>query len=623
MFSHGFLKVASVSPNIKAGDPFYNVKQIISSLEEVSPKASFACFPELTVTGYSIGDLVFQSYLYDASIEAIKYLLKNNPFKGVIILGSIYKYNDIMYNCSFVIQKNKILGIVPKVFLPHSKEFSEARWFNSGSTIINDIDYCNFLGDKVPFGKIIFTEKTENIKFGVEICADLWAPISPHEDLYANGAMIIFNSSASNDYVGKEELRRLLTKSASYKWNGAYVYSSTSASESTSEVVFSGHKIIASNGEIINESSSFSSNDEIIYGDIDISYLHYERVNNSWFKQAQDLLRDSSFKEVYYKLDEALDFEFEQKIDLHPFVPKTNDGFKRIIDIQAASLYKRLDYIKTNKVVIGISGGLDSTLALLSTCYAFDKYQLNRKNIIGVTMPTSNTSQQTLRIAHELMKKLNITSRTINIDQDVIRALDNIEHNRETKDTTYENVQARYRTYLLMNIANLNQAIVIGTADMSEIALGWSTFNGDHMAMYGLNSGLTKTVVRKTVKYYKDIYPEISDLLEEVLSLVISPELTSENQKTEDIIGKYTINDFILFRFLHNGDSPERIRYLLIKFFTLSEEEADKYVNNFYKRFFSQQFKRLTMPEGVKVLNISLSPRTEVKLNGDIYFLDK
>lgn len=623
MYSHGFLKVASVSPNIRAGDPFYNVKKIIKSLDKVSPKASFACFPELTITGYSIGDLVFQSYLYEASIEAIEYLLKNNPFKGVIILGSIYKYNDIMYNCSFVIQKNKILGIVPKIFLPHSKEFSEARWFNSGASIINEVDYCTFLGEEIPFGKIIFTDKTERIKFGVEVCADLWAPISPHEDLYANGAMIVFNNSASNEYVGKEELRRLLTKSASYKWNGAYVYSSTSASESTSEVVFSGHKIIAANGEIINESSSFSSDDEVIYGDIDIEYLRFERANNSWLKQAQDMLRDPSFKEVYYRLDEANDFDFEKKMDLYPFIPKTSDGFRRIIDIQAASLFKRLDYIKTNKVVLGISGGLDSTLALLSVCYTFDKYEIDRKNIIGVTMPTSNTSAKTLEIAHELMKKLNITQRTINIDQDVMQALDNIGHDRAAKDITYENVQARYRTYLLMSIANQSQAIVIGTSDMSEIALGWSTFNGDHMAMYGLNSGLTKTVVRKTVEYYKDIYPETSEILNEVLEMPISPELASKDQKTEDIIGKYTINDFILFRFLHNGDSPERIKYLLIKFFYLSSEEASKYVSNFYKRFFSQQFKRLTMPEGVKVLNISLSPRTEVKLNGDIYFIEK
>lgn len=620
MYSHGFLKVASISPNIRVGDPMYNAKQIIKTLEKIDSKASFACFPELTISGYSIGDLVFQSYLYDACNEAMSYLLKNNPYKGVIILGSMYKYNDIMYNCSFVIQQNKVLGIVPKIFLPHSKEFSEARWFNSGASIIEDVDYCEFLGKEVPFGKIIFTDEESKVKFGVEVCADLWSPISPHESLYANGAILVFNSSASNEYVGKEDLRRLLTKSASYKWNGAYIYSSTSASESTSEVVFSGHKIIVSNGKIITESSSFSSDDEIIYGDIDISYLHYERSNNSWFKNAQDMLRDSSFKEVYYRLDESKDFIFEEKIDILPFVPKDSSGFQRIIDMQAASLKKRLDYIGIDKVVIGVSGGLDSTLALLSLCYCFDKYGLSRQNIIGVTIPTTNTSANTLSLAKKLMDNLGVSSREINIDNEIQRALDHIGHDKITKDITYENVQARYRTYLLMNIANLNKAIVIGTADMSEIALGWSTFNGDHMAMYGVNSGLTKTVVRKTVEYYKNIFSNIEDLIDEVLALPISPELTSENQKTEELLGKYTINDFILYRFLNNGDSPKRITYLLIKFFALSEEEASKYVTNFYKRFFSQQFKRLTIPEGVKILNLSLSPRTEVKLNGDIYF---
>ncbi|HPT89563.1 MAG TPA: NAD(+) synthase [Bacilli bacterium] len=622
MYSQGFVKVASVSPTVRVGDPFFNVKQIIKTLEQINNKASFACFPELAVSGYSVGDLIYQTYLYDLSCQAIAYFLKNNPYEGVIILGGLFRYNDVMYNCSFVIQKDKILGIVPKVYLPHSNEFYETRWFNSGMEIMEQVHKVTFLGKEVPFGKIIFVDQNHEVKFGVEICADLWAPISPHDKLYANGALLIFNSSASNDYVGKEKARRLIIQSASYKWNGAYIYSSTSKTESTSEVVFSGHKIISQNGEIINESDSFNSSDEIIYGDIDISYLKFARVNNSWYKIVQDQLRDTAYQEVEYQILKTKDYVFEKYFELLPFVPKEKEAFQKIINIQAASIKKRLDYIGIKKVVLGVSGGLDSTLALLSLCYAFDKYGFDRKGIIAVTLPTENTSQNTLTLARKLMQGLKVTAKEININDNIDPILLQIGHSKTEKDITYENVQARYRTMILMNLANLNQAIVIGTTDMSELALGWMTFNADHMAMYNINVGLTKTVVRKTVEYYKEIYPEVSDILDEVINLPISPEL-AKDQKTEDIIGKYEINDFILYRFLKNGDSPSRITYLLTKGFNLTEQEAHKYVKNFYKRFYSQQYKRLSSPEGVKILDLSLSPRTEVRLNGDIYFSEE
>ena len=331
------MKVASASPTVRVGDPFFNAKEIIKTLAKIEDKASFVVFPELAISGYSVGDLIFQDYLYEASIKALSYLLKNNPYNGIIIIGSMYKHNNVMYNCSYVIQKNQILGIVPKTYLPHSHEHYEARWFNSGLRLMEEVDFVHILGQDIPFGKIIFSDLDSEVKFGVEVCADLWSPISPHENLYANGALLVFNNSASSDYVGKAESRRLITKAASYKWNGAYIYSSTSKTESTSDVVFSGHKIIAVNGEIVSEADSLSSDEEIIYGDIDISYLNFARVNNSWYKIVQDQLRDPSFKVVKYSLIKTKGFIFEKEMKI-TICSEGKEWFSKIIDIQAASI---------------------------------------------------------------------------------------------------------------------------------------------------------------------------------------------------------------------------------------------------------------------------------------------
>lgn len=616
MYSHGFIKVAAASPKVKVGDAFANVKEIIKQLKDIEmKKVSIVVFPELCICGYSVGDLVYQNYLYRDNLEALQFLLDNNPFKGVTIIGTFLIVDDKIYNCAIVIQGKKILGVIPKWFLPHTYEFYESRWYMSGYDVVDQ--EIKVLGQTVPFGQMVFTNEDNLVQFGVEICQDMWSPQAPHEIIYANGALMVFNVSASPESLGKGDIRSAIAKSISYRNNGAYIYCSNNTSESTSEVIFSNHKLIYENGKKIQDINVINFESDIIYGDIDISKLHYMRKSSSWVKNLHGKVEE--LPKVNFELTESKDYDFEGKIELLPFVPKEKDDLHKIIEMQAASVYKRLEYIGTKKTVIGVSGGLDSTLAVLSLCYMCDKYHIDRDNIIALTLPTSNTSSLTLQNAKLLMEKLGLKYKEINIQEDVNRQLNSIGHKQDVKDTTYENVQARFRTYTLMNTANLNQAIVIGTSDMSEVALGWSTFNGDQMAMYGINSGVTKTVVKEVVNYFKQVYPEVSEVLESILKTPISPELTGNDQVTEDIIGKYEINDFILYHFLVNGDSEERIIYLLNKFMSLSLDESKKYVDNFYKRFYQQQFKRLTMPEGVKILKIGLSPRTELRLNGDVY----
>lgn len=620
MYSKGFIKVSAASPILHTGDCMFNIERIIENLKEIeAKKVDIVVFPEMCVCGYSVADLVFQDYLYDDTIKAIDYLLKNNPYNGVVIIGSFFKIRDSILNCACVIQKDKILGIVPKSYLPHTNEFYETRWFVSGLEF-KDVKEIDVNGKMIPFGKLIFSNDDKLVQFGVEICEDMWAPMPPHEELYANGAIIVFNASASPEVIGKADKRKIMVESASYRCNGGYVYTSNNPIESSSEVLFSSHKLIYENGDLVNESHNIDFNKEnIIYGDFDVLKLHHARKTNAWVKNIMDQKLDYDYQVIPYELRKEKDFEFEKELNKLPFLPKEEADYKHIIDVQATSVMKRLDYIGIKKTVIGVSGGLDSTLALLSLCHMCDMYNIDRKNIIAMTLPSGNNSDLTYNNALKLMKGLNLEVKEINIKDATYDSLKTIGHDTKTKDVTYENVQARYRTFTLMNTANLVGGIVIGTSDMSEVALGWSTFNGDQMAMYGINAGLPKTVVKETVRYYKKIYPNIADVLDSIIDTPISPELNGSKQLTEDIIGKYEVNDFILYHFLVNGDSDERIVYFLKKFFKMKDSVALDYVNNFYKRFYHQQYKRLTMPEGVKILNLSLSPRTETRLSGDIY----
>ena len=615
MYAYGFIKVAAVSPKIKAGDAKSNVEEILNLLKELKEKnPAIIVFPELSICGYSVADLHFQEYLYRDNLSALDYLLKNNPFSGIIIIGTYFISNDRIYNCSAVIQKNQILGIIPKMYLPHTQEFSESRWFVPGTDVTDET--INIFGTDIPFGSLVFTNDDGLVQFGVEICEDYWEPFAPNDVLYANGALMVFNTSASPEVVSKGEKRSMLAKVASYKNRGAYIYTSCNSSDSTSEVVFSNHKIIYEAGEMIEDVNNINLESDYIIGDIDLSKLHFMRRSSSWIKNTVN--RFEKLRKVRFEIEEDDKFIFTRKMDLQPFVPHNNQDLQKIIDIQALSVRKRLDYIGITKTILGVSGGLDSSLALLSLCHMCDKFKMDRKNIIAVLLPSSNTSDKTYQNAKALVKTLGVTEIEINIENDVNEQMRLIGHSRK-KDTTYENIQARFRTYTLMNLANLHGGIVIGTSDMSEVALGWSTFNGDQMAMYGINAGIPKTVVKVVVSYYKNIYPNIAEILDDILNTPISPELSGSSQETETIIGKYEINDFILYHFLVNGDTEARIEYLLIDSFALTQTEAHKYVTNFYNRFYKQQYKRLTMPESAKILKLSLSPRTEVKINGDIY----
>ncbi|HHX78841.1 MAG TPA: NAD(+) synthase [Acholeplasmataceae bacterium] len=615
MFKNGFIKVAAASPKLRLADPSFNTKEILNILQNLQDEPEIIIFPELAITGYSCGDLFFQDYLYKENLNSISDLLNSNPFKGIVIFGSYLYLDDLIYNCCFVVEGNKILGIIPKTYLPHSHEFNEMRWFTSFDD--ENVKNIEFLNQQVPFGRMLFTDYKNDFSFSCEVCGDVWAPKSISQDLFLNNALIVFNSSASPAVIGKTERRKLLLNNLTYKFTGAYVYASTDASESSSEVLFGAELIISENGEILNLDGDLSLKSKVIFADIDLDKLKYIRRSSSYYKQGVKYNKKDYYK-VNVEFKESKDYNFNTKLEKLPFVPKNTKDLHNIIEIQACSVYKRLNYIGIDKVVLGVSGGLDSTVALLSLCYMCDKFSIDRKNIIGVTLPTINSKNSTYQNALSLMKKLNITIKDLNIDKEFKSQLKLIGHTGK-EDVTYENAQARYRTLTLMNIANMEKGIVIGTGDMSEVALGWSTFNGDHMAMYGINSGLPKTVIKVLCIYYKGIYSEISKNIDYIFNEPISPELKSSKQFTEEIIGSYEINDFILYHFLVNGSQGQKLSYLIQNAFNITEKEAKNYVNNFNDRFFKSQYKRLTMPEGVKILEVSLSPRNEIKLNGDTY----
>lgn len=613
MYKNKFLKVACISPVLEVGNPMYNVKEMLSLLSDC--KASVACFPELGLTGYTANDLFFQTQILEETKEAVLYFLTNNPFKGLVFIGCPIDVNGALYNCALAIKENKILGIVPKSFLPNTDEFYEKRWFKSA--LDNKITSIDYLG-LVPFGNIIFD--FQDIKIGVEICEDMWAPISPGNLLAINGANVIVNLSASNEYLGKSLTRRNAVLDHSRRNSGAYIYVSAGVNESTSETVFSGHNIIASLGELIKETENFSQTSEIIYGDIDISKINFKRRKNS---SLRDILNtnDYHFQVVKGHLEETNEFIFEKPIDNTPFVPKKDiqEQFMKIASLQEYGLYKRLKHINTKKIVIGISGGLDSTLAILIAYQAFMKCGFDPKGIIAVTMPGLGTSERTKRNALALMEGLGVTILDININDAVYDHFKLIGHDPNVKDLTYENTQARMRTMILMDLATKHQGFVLGTGDLSELALGWCTYNGDQMSMYGINAGIPKTMVRFMIENYaKFKYPELYDCLMDIVHTPISPELAGSDQKTEDAIGKYEINDYILYRFLSCGDSEERIVYLVKEAFGFDLEMANNYVRNFFRRFYSQQFKRQALPDGPKILDISLAPRSDFRMPSDV-----
>lgn len=614
MLKNGFIKVACVTPNLEVGNPKFNVREIVKLTN--SAKSSITVFPELCLSGYTCGDFFYQGSLLKDVYEAIEYFRVNNKNKGIVVLGAPLICEGSLINTAIVFQKDSILGVVPKITLPNNHEFYEKRWFKSGKNISGNQIFIN--GINYPLGQILFHDNIHNIHFGIEICEDMWASITPSNKLALCGSNMTLNLSASNEILGKEKIRRNTVIENSRRNCGAYIYASSGVNESTSDTVYSGHNIIACCGNLIKETENFSTSSEIVYADIDINKIEFLRRNET---DMHDENPSFKYQEVEFNLVESDSYKFEETIDNTPFVPKENplEAFTKISNIQEMALYKRLKHTGAKSLVIGVSGGLDSTLALLVAVEAFKHLNLDLKDIIAVTMPGMGTSSRTKNNALQMMEKLGLTILEKPIKDALIQHFKDIEHDIDKKDVTYENAQARIRTLILMDLANMYNGLVLGTGDMSELALGWCTYNGDQMSMYGINAGLPKTLVRFMIKYYAlTKFKNIADTLEDIIDTPISPELLGSDQKTEDSIGKYEINDYILYRYLNCGDTEERLVYLLQEAFNMSRADADKYVKNFFFRFFTQQFKRQATPDGPKILNVSLAPRGDYRMPSDI-----
>ncbi len=627
---YGFIRVTSASPALKVADLEFNTNEIINLIKKsIINKSQFILFPELSITGYTVGDLFFQDLLIENVIKSIKKIKNFSKDKDIIIIiGAPLKVDGKLYNCAITIQNDRILGIVPKSFLCNSREYYEERWFSSEfDRQTNDI---KLFGEDIPFGTDLIFESNSNFKvsFGIEICEDLWTIKPPSFDLSISGAEIIFNLSASNEYLTKNEYRTNLVKMQSARCLGAYVLSSCGPNESTTDTVFSGHCLIAETGKILSETEKLQFEPQFTTADIDINHIQIERTLNNSYGGSKT---DKTFRIIDFNLTELNDKILLRTIKQHPFIPITvseQDKISQdIVNLQSTALIKRLKHTNIKNAIIGISGGLDSTLALLSTVEAFKKISYPLKNIIAVSMPGPASSNTTQNNAQKLARALKLTLKIINIEEAVEQHLKNINH--KSKDLVYENTQARERTQILMDLANKYNAIVIGTGDLSEIALGWNTYNGDHMSMYNINSGVPKTLVKLIVKWFaENIYTgNIKKIIEQIYNTPISPELLSNSknkisQKTEEIIGPYILHDFYLYYFVRMNFKPSKILFLANIAFQNDFKNSDlkKYLEIFLTRFFKSQFKRSCMPDGVKIGTVSLSPRADWRMPSDAEF---
>ena len=615
MFKKGFLKVSAATPKIVVGDIQHNKNEILELLEKTT--SSMIVFPELTLTGYTASDLFYQDAFIEEAKKTLHEIMEETSFSGVYILGVPLDLNGILYNCAVIIQKKKILGIVPKHYLPNYHEFYEKRWFHSGyQTTMKSI---RLFGEQIPFGYLIFEDAEHAIRFGVEICQDLWATYSPSDDMSLAGANLFFNLSASTERVGKQHIRKTLVLDHSRKQMAAYVYTSTGHFESSSEVVYSGHKLIATMGGLVTESMPYLHESSILTADVDIQAINYQKRQDSTYRDMHMHIQNQ-YQIIPFKVEETHDFIFEKKLNQKPFIadPTSTDDLELANQLQVLGLMKRIESLPedSRKIVIGISGGLDSALALLVSHQAMKNLGYGPENIIAVTMPSHVTSKQSKTAAMKLMQGLSVTVLEIPINKSVDLHLKSISHNE--KDVTYENAQARIRTLVLMDLANKYGGFVLGTGDLSEIALGWMTYNGDQMSMYAVNSGLPKTWVQTLIEYHANHqYNMLKDILLKILKAPITPELL-EDQDTEKSIGRYDVNDFILYYHLDQGSDEKKIEWLIQEAFEFDATEAKHYVNRFFKRFYSQQFKRQTLPEGPKILNVSLSPRGQYRMPSDV-----
>lgn len=633
---HGFIKVCAATPEIRVADVKYNSSRIISAIKESAANGSrLTVFPELCLCGYTCGDLFNQSVLLNACETAIDEIAKSTKgLKTLVFVGAPFSNGGKLYNCAFVINNGLILGIVPKTYLPNYGEFYEKRYFCPAPDKLEYIEYKgNGENYTIGFGtqQIFKADNCRNFSVACEICEDLWAPLSPSVNHVGAGADIIVNLSCSDETVGKADYRRNLIKTQSAKLVCGYIYCDAGDGESTTDMVFSGHNLICENGSILSESKLFENG--LLYGEIDTELLFNERkrISSGYFRN-NDLHCDICKNDYNIAKFETEDkpFDITRNYSKTPFVPE--DGIKLkertelILTIQQKGLEKRLKHVGCKSVVLGVSGGLDSALALLVACRTFASVGWDKKNIIAVSMPAFGTTEKTKSNALKLIAALGATSRVIPVGDTVLKHFKDIGHDADNKNVTYENTQARMRTMVLMDIANDENGIVLGTGDLSELALGWATYSGDHMSMYGVNASVPKTLVKHLIAYEAEkLGGETNKILTDILNTEISPELLPPDkngniaQKTEDIVGPYVLHDFFIYYSLRYGFSPSKINFLAVKSFKgiYDEETIDKWLKSFYKRFFKHQFKRSCAPDGVKVGSVSLSPRADLRLPSD------
>lgn len=636
---YGFVKTACASPRLKVADCNFNSEQIICAAKDAAKNgASVIVFPELSITGYTCGDLFFQKTLQNASEVQLKRIISETAkLDSVIFVGLPVPRAEGIYNCAAAIKGGELLALFAKSYLPNYGEFYERRHFTPFQQNMNTqfIDFAGF--EEVPFGTdiLIQDEKDSAITIGCELCEDLWVPVPPSSRHILAGATIIANLSGGNEIIGKADYRRSLVKSHSARSLCAYLYANAGLDESTQDMVFAGHNLISENGTLLAESSLFSS--ETIYADIDVERLCQERRRTTSFGfSANNNTFNSNYVIVQIKMNvEKAAGEFSRYVDPHPFVPSDKDKRTQrcleVITLQAQGLAKRLHHINCQSAVIGLSGGLDSTLALLITCRAFDLCGIERSKVTAITMPCFGTTDRTYNNACSLAKECGTTLKEVPIADAVRQHFADLGHDESLHDVTYENCQARERTQVLMDYANKTNGIVIGTGDLSELALGWCTYNGDHMSMYGVNSSIPKTLVRYLVQWFAEASEDaknekFASVLKDILDTPVSPELLPPkdgviSQVTEDLVGPYELHDFYLYYLLRFGFSPAKI-YFLAQNANLpyGKDVILKWLKTFYRRFFTQQFKRSCMPDGAKVGTINLSPRGDWRMPSDAVY---
>ena len=627
--NYGFVKVAAAVPLVQVADCFYNIEKIEGLMRQASEKGvQIIAFPELSVTGYTCLDLFAQQTLLDGAEEALLQLVSNTADLDILtIVGVPLRTENRLINAAVVFQKGAIRGVVPKTYLPNYKEFQEQRWFTSATELREST--ISIGEEEYPMGSHLLF-RSGRLTAGIEICEDLWVPVPPSSLLAMEGANIIFNLSASNELIGKHAYLRSLICQQSARCMTGYVYASSGFGESSTDLVFAGNGIIAENGNLLAESPRFTMEEQLVISEIDIETLQNDRQVNTSFMYGTSGLPKEKAQVVDFQVRIPDGFSLTRPVDPHPFTPSgeaLKERCEEIFHIQVAGLAKRLVHAHAQTAVVGISGGLDSTLALLVTVMTFDVLKMPRGQIIGITMPGFGTTDRTYTNACDLIRSLGVTLKEIPIKEACLQHFRDIDHDPSVHDVTYENSQARERTQLLMDVANQKNGLVIGTGDLSELALGWATYNGDHMSMYGVNGSIPKTLVKYLVEWVANHKVDDASRLTllDIVDTPISPELipADENgnikQKTEDLVGPYELHDFFLYHFLRFGSHPSKVYFLAQKAFAGIYDNATvkKWLYTFFRRFFQQQFKRSCLPDGPKVGSVSLSPRGDWRMPSD------